>query len=65
MSALTLVLVVLSVACGMAMIFLATRRLRTPPELRGDWWSDFEREFRAYAARTARPPRRRRPGDRA
>lgn len=23
---------------------------RTPAELRGDWWTRFEREFRAYAA---------------
>jgi hypothetical protein len=25
-------------------------RRRTPPGLRGDWWQQFEREFRAYAA---------------
>jgi hypothetical protein len=29
---------------------------RTPPELRGDWWSRFETEFRAYARQAA--PRR-------
>lgn len=31
---------------------------RTPVELRGDWWSGFERDFRAYATHTARRPRR-------
>ncbi len=25
---------------------------RTPVELRGDWWSSFEAEFRAYARRS-------------
>ena len=33
------------------------RRQRTPPDLRGNWWADFERQFRAYAAE-ANPPRR-------
>ena len=27
------------------------RRMRTTLALRGDWWSGFEREFRAYASR--------------
>jgi hypothetical protein len=27
-----------------------SRRKRTPPELRGDWWSSFERDFWRYAA---------------
>lgn len=40
------------------------RRQRTPPELRGRWWADFERQFRAYAEQAARQrsearPRRR------
>lgn len=30
---------------------LQVARYRTPPELRGDWWSEFEREFRAYTLR--------------
>ncbi len=34
------------------------RRRARPPELRGDWWTSFEREFRAYAA-VHTPPRRR------
>lgn len=29
-------------------------RRRTPPELRGDWWGDFERQFRAHAAEVSR-----------
>ncbi len=39
------------------------RYRRRPVELRGDWWTSFEREFRAYAAVTsgaADAPRRRR-----
>jgi hypothetical protein len=31
---------------------------RTPRELRGDWWPEFEREFRAYA-RGMGPPHHR------
>ncbi len=41
------------------------RRRRTPHELRGDWWTPFEREFRAYAAAVsgaAEGHGRRRPG---
>lgn len=33
---------------------LQVGRLRTPPELRGDWWAGFEREFRAYALQVSR-----------
>jgi hypothetical protein len=29
-------------------------RHRTPKALRGDWWADFERQFRAHAAEAAR-----------
>lgn len=28
-----------------------SRRRDTPRELRGDWWPQFEQQFRAYAAR--------------
>lgn len=35
---------------------------RNPEPLRGDWWTDFERDFRRWAA--ARPPRQRRPSPR-
>lgn len=47
-----------------AYVTLADRcRRRTPPELRGDWWAQFEREFRAYAerARTGLPTARANP----
>lgn len=46
-------------------VLLSTwRRVRTPRELRGDWWARFERDFRAYTGRgstgadatTRRPP---------
>ena len=50
---LTLILAVLTVVLGACVIYCAVRRMRTPPELRGDWWPEFEREFRAYASRAA------------
>lgn len=60
---LTVLLVVAIVATGTGAIFVAVRHRRTPPELRGDWWTPFERDFRAYAsqaARGSRAPRRHR-----
>jgi hypothetical protein len=54
MPVLAVVAAVLSVACGTLAILAAVRHLRTPPELRGDWWTEFEREFRAYASRANR-----------
>jgi hypothetical protein len=30
------------------------RRQRTPSDLRGNWWADFERQFRSYAAEVGR-----------
>jgi len=33
------------------------RELRTPTDLRGDWWVSFEREFRAYSERQNPPSR--------
>jgi hypothetical protein len=30
------------------------RRVRKPQELRGDWWPEFEREFRQYAVSQSR-----------
>jgi hypothetical protein len=59
MPVLALVVVALVVACGAGAIFAAVGRLRTPAELRGDWWREFEREFRAYARRAAGDDRRR------
>jgi hypothetical protein len=32
------------------------RRHQKPAELRGDWWSQFEADFRAYATRIAAAP---------
>jgi hypothetical protein len=41
------------------------RWYETPKELRGDWWPEFESEFRAYVRRNSPPPTRRpRPRDR-
>jgi hypothetical protein len=65
MPVLTLVLVVLSVAFGTCTIIAAVRRVRTPPELRGDWWTEFERDFRAYARSAAGRRARRHRGERA
>jgi hypothetical protein len=64
MPVLALVLVILALASGTCAILVALRRRRTPPELRGDWWTPFEREFRAYARQAARQRRRHR-GERA
>jgi hypothetical protein len=41
--------------CAMVLTSKALRA-RTPGELRGDWWPEFEREFRAYARRTGPRP---------
>ncbi len=50
-----------------AFAWFMLRAHRTPRELRGDWWSRFERDFRVYAqqsaarnthARNRRPPPR-------
>lgn len=57
---LTPILVVLAVALAAWAVRAAVRRVRTPPELRGDWWPEFERQFRAYASRSANRDRQRR-----
>lgn len=54
----------LVVAVLLVVLCLATwRPLRrtTPPELRGDWWSKFEADFRAYAERAGHQTRLRGP----
>ena len=53
--------VVLALCISVATVRL--RRQRTPPDLRGNWWADFERQFRAYveADRQHRPRRPDRP----
>lgn len=52
------------IAIGVAVLALCAyvgavqlRRQRTPPELRGRWWPEFERQFRAYAEEAARQRR--------
>lgn len=40
----------------------AVRKRRKPRELRGDWWTPFEREFRAYAQRASKSSGRDHPG---
>ncbi|HSC04961.1 MAG TPA: hypothetical protein VLC49_16640 [Solirubrobacteraceae bacterium] len=62
MPVLALVVVILALASGAGAILLALHRRRTPRELRGDWWTPFEREFRAYAGQAARQRRRHRGG---
>lgn len=37
-------------ALGVGAIWAARRRAQTPVDLCGDWWPEFERQFRAYAA---------------
>lgn len=38
-------------AVGVRLSFPVARRARMSFVLRGDWWTGFEREFRAYASR--------------
>jgi hypothetical protein len=57
--ALALIIVVLVLAAAGA-ILAALRRRHIPAVLRGDWWTSFEREFRAYAGDAANRDRRRR-----
>jgi hypothetical protein len=38
-----------SVLLAAYLLLAAWHERRTPPELQGDWWQRFEREFRAYA----------------
>jgi len=57
-----LLIVILGAAAGVIAILLALHRRRTPRELRGDWWTPFEREFRAYASQAARQRRHHRGG---
>ena len=47
------VFVIASVVIGTTVIAKTLRAAVTPHELRGDWWSRFESEFRAYARRSA------------
>jgi hypothetical protein len=47
------VLVIASVAIGATVIAKSVRARISPRELRGDWWSRFESEFRDYARHAA------------
>jgi hypothetical protein len=48
-----LLFIVPSLLIGGYLVLAGWRRHRTPPDLRGDWWSRFESEFRAYAERNS------------
>lgn len=56
-----LVIISLLLAFGARMLWVARRQTTTPAELRGDWWPQFEQEFRAYAKRSENRPHRARP----
>lgn len=57
---LVLCLAVAGLLIGMVVFAVWLKRRRaTPEELRGDWWPDFEDEFRAYARRCEMPGARR------
>lgn len=62
MAVIVLLLVVAVVPAGTYFVSAVTRELRTPPELRGDWWAVFEREFRAYERAAAWRHQRGQPG---
>jgi hypothetical protein len=53
-----LLLVVTTLAFSGYFVVSVWRSGRVPAELRGDWWSRFERDFRAYAAWAAEQRRR-------
>lgn len=55
-----LVAVIVALVLALYLGLRVERRRRTPSELRGDWWSSFEEEFRAYARRIEASPRTRR-----
>jgi hypothetical protein len=59
MTFLAVAVLALALAGGVFAIRTIARRRRTPVELRGDWWTAFEREFRAYAQQAARQDARR------
>jgi hypothetical protein len=61
----TLILVAVIAGMVLYLVVLELLERRPPPELRGDWWSSFERQFRAYArgGRAAPGPPNERPGN--
>lgn len=49
--------IVIASACGSSppvgwLAYRVVRRWHTPAELRGDWWSRFENDFRGYVSST-------------
>ena len=52
-----IVLAAILLTVGALLLRAAWRRAHCPDELRGDWWSAFERDFRTYAQRRAPGPR--------
>jgi hypothetical protein len=62
MAVVVFLLVVAVVPAGAYFVLAVSRELRTPPELRGDWWTAFEREFHAYGRAAAGRHQRGEPG---
>ncbi|MFL5864661.1 MAG: hypothetical protein ACJ780_28525 [Solirubrobacteraceae bacterium] len=56
MTLLIVFLIVGGTAAGGYFAYRSWLHRRTPPELRGDWWTSFERDFRAYARSATRAP---------
>jgi hypothetical protein len=56
-------LAIILLTVGALLLRGAWRRSHRPAELRGDWWSAFERDFRVYARRSASKTRARRTSD--
>jgi hypothetical protein len=59
MLALVVLIAALVAVVGIGLLVQDVRARRTPPELRGDWWTSFERDFRAYAREAAQSQRTR------
>ena len=47
----------LTAVVGLCLLVQEMSGRRTPADLRGDWWTSFEREFRAYAREMTSPQR--------
>jgi hypothetical protein len=53
-----IIAVIPALICGVVLVAREVRA-RRPEELRGDWWPEFERQFRAYAGQHGSHHRRR------
>jgi len=53
-----IIVLVLVAAAGIGGMARAWWCRRNPAPLRGDWWTDFERDFRRWAASRPQPRRR-------